>query len=357
MSAGRVAGLDGLRGLAILLVLVSHGAGLLTAGLVGVLVFFVLSGYLITSLLIAEHDRAGHVDLRAFYLRRGLRLFPALVALLVLFALTPLWRALDVSWGDVALGVPSGMFYLTDLTLGLQLPNPAPLAHLWSLAVEEQFYLVWPVALLALLRLPLTARLTWLPRILVAAALLRLVVMALSGPLDLFFYALPTTWADCLLLGAALALVRRDSSTLWDRLGAWVARPALVHGAVGVLLVTACVAPAYWSPLTYAIGLPILAASTGVLIVAVASQSRVPALRLLRTRPARWLGDHSYSLYLYNSFSILLLQRVIGAGLGQRLLGLALAVVLAVASRRLVEEPFLRLKDRIGRPRPRPVSA
>jgi peptidoglycan/LPS O-acetylase OafA/YrhL len=354
MTAPRVAGLDGVRGLAILLVLVSHGLGLLTAGMIGVLVFFVLSGYLITGILVSEHRRTGRISLRAFYVRRALRLLPALLVLLALLALTPLWPALEVSGREALRGVVFGALYLTDFTLGFQLDNPQPIAHLWSLAVEEQFYLLWPITLVGLLRMPSTRRLAVVRRLIAVAVLVRLVTMAVSGPLDWFFYALPTTWADCLLLGAALALVRHDAPDLWARIERRASQPSTFAAAAAVVLGTSSVAAAFWSPVMYTIGIPVVAVAAGVLVVAAATGASAAGAGLLRTAPARWLGDHSYSLYLYNSFCVLFLQRVIGAGLPQRLLGVALAIVLAVLSRRYVERPFLRLKDRLD---DRPAAA
>jgi peptidoglycan/LPS O-acetylase OafA/YrhL len=172
--------------------------------------------------------------------------------------------------------------------------------------------------------------------------------------LDWFFYALPTTWADCLLLGAALALVRHDAPDLWARIEERAGRARTIAVAAVVIVGTSVIAAAFWSPVMYTIGIPILAVAAGVLVVAAATGASASGAWLLRTRPARWLGDHSYSLYLYNSFCVLLLQRVIGEGIGERLLGIALAVVLAVLSRRFVEQPFLLLKDRLD---DRPAAA
>lgn len=355
MTTRRVAGLDGVRGLAILLVLISHGLGLLTAGMIGVLMFFVLSGYLITGILVSEHRRTDRISLRAFYLRRALRLLPALLVLLALLSLTPLWPALEVSGRQALRGVVVGALYLTDFTLGFQLDNPPPIAHLWSLAVEEQFYLLWPVTLVALLRVPSPVRRLAVVRWLIAGAVLvRLLTMLAAESFGWFFYALPTTWADCLLVGSALALVRRDAPDLWTRIEQVARRRGSITAAAVVVFGTSCVTAAFWSPLMYAIGIPVLAVAAGVFVVAAATGESVAGAWLFGTAPARWLGDHSYSLYLYNSFCVLLLQRVIGAGLRERLLEIALAVVLAVLSRRFVEQPFLRLKDRLG---DRPAAA
>ena len=161
---GHQPALDGVRGLAVVMVLVFHaGFGWMTAGYVGVSVFFTLSGYLITSLALVEHDGRGKLDVGAFYGRRLRRLLPAsllcLAAVLVMAAAgwflddehvrRDVWGALlqVANWVDLG----SGQSY-ADVVAGGRTAG-APLDHYWSLAIEEQFYWLWPLALLGMLRL------------------------------------------------------------------------------------------------------------------------------------------------------------------------------------------------------------
>ena len=151
-------GLDGLRAIAVVAVMVYHASSdWLPGGFLGVDVFFVISGYLITLLLIAEHEKTGRVHLGHFWLRRARRLLPALfLMLLLLVTYTAIFRsdALGQLRGDVL----GGVFYVSNwyqIAVGAGYTAAgdfAPLRHLWSLAVEEQFYLIWPLVMVALLR-------------------------------------------------------------------------------------------------------------------------------------------------------------------------------------------------------------
>src|SRR4051812_42278396 len=144
---GHVPALDGLRGIAIAIVVGYHAFGFPLGGWLGVDLFFVLSGFLITTLLLEEHDRTGRVSLRAFYVRRARRLLPALGAVLALIAVVgPLYY----SPGLLASIVASGL-YAANIVRGFgqsDFLNATPAAHLWSLAQEEQFYVLWPIALI-----------------------------------------------------------------------------------------------------------------------------------------------------------------------------------------------------------------
>ena len=347
----RVPGFDGIRGVAIVLVLVAHLVGLNGAGLVGVLLFFVLSGYLITSLLLAEADREGHVDLPRFYLRRALRLIPALVLLLVLVGVLSMVPGTGITPPEAVRGALQGLFYVTDFTVGLQLDYVPQLAHLWTLAVEEQFYLLWPIVLLLVMRRaapekPLRA-VSWM---LGVGVVLRILTVLLAEPLDLFFYALPTTWVDTLLVGCAVAIAVHHDPAPTGRTWGLVMSPAVGLVAWLVLLGLSWTPATFTSPLTYVIGLPVLAASAVRLVLASDGDGRTA--RILRNPVLRWFGDHSYGLYLFNSTSVLVLTSLLGPGLTTRAIGITVAVAVAVLSRRFLEQPALDLKDRLDRRRP-----
>jgi peptidoglycan/LPS O-acetylase OafA/YrhL len=148
--------LDGVRALAIACVVLSHTIGFPVTGYIGVDVFFVLSGFLITTLLLEEHARRGTVSLGDFYRRRALRLLPALFALLGVFLAVSIAAVLirGGSLDRALFGVVAGTGYFTNLALAAGPPTepamPGELRHLWSLAIEEQFYFVWPVVLLVI---------------------------------------------------------------------------------------------------------------------------------------------------------------------------------------------------------------
>ncbi len=304
--------LDGLRAVAVLLVILNH-AGVPGfahwAGQTGVSIFFVISGYLITGLLLARRERL--VD---FWRRRVLRLLPALVLLLLI--VTPLSLALGrtTAWHDALIGV----LYIGnwDRAMGNWVGD---LSHLWSLAIEEQFYLVWPIALLLL-----RPRVRWLIVAAVAVALGRLLVspdMAIFGTFGR---------ADALLLGGAIALrgARFPAWSAWAGLGC--------VALIGVLQPDDAGMAAY--------GLT-LASIAGVLLVGGLAER--PSMFLDRPAP-RALGRISYGVYLWD-YPLVSLFGPLAGSLG--------CVVMAAASYRLVELPFLRLKDRLHAPAIRQSSA
>lgn len=338
-STSRIGGLDGLRGLAVLLVLVFHISGSLlpSGGAVGVTTFFVLSGYLITSLLIREHESHGRLDLKAFYIRRALRLYPALLALLV---------TLGVSMFVFA--NPNVSTYLPKaLVAGLYLSDFAPMAgfgmgvltHTWSLAVEEQFYLVWPVVLIGLFSLSRgkAKRIIMLVSLVFVAALVWRVSAQISLDPIRVYYA-PDTNFFAMLGGAALASVRN-----LPRLPAWIGWVALA-----ALLALAVSRPVLGIDREHFIGWVVLgAALVGVMVVWAASQG---SLRVLEVSAARWFGGISYSLYLWHD--PLLKMEYFNAGVPEgidRMIVASISVLVAWISWRLVERPALSLKKKFER--------
>jgi peptidoglycan/LPS O-acetylase OafA/YrhL len=169
--------LDGVRALAIACVVLSPTIGFPVTGYIGVDVFFVLSGFLITTLLLEEHARRGTVSLGDFYRRRALRLLPALFALLGVFLAVSIAAVLirGGSLDRALFGVVAGTGYFTNLALAAGPPTepamPGELRHLWSLAIEEQFYFVWPVVLLVIFRARLRLALLGLGAILILASI------------------------------------------------------------------------------------------------------------------------------------------------------------------------------------------
>lgn len=313
----RVAGLDLLRGIAVGMVVLRHAlpepfAG---AGVVGVVMFFAISGYLITGLLTDERERTGRVDLRRFYARRARRLVPALVVLVAGVALVTL--VLD-PLGDRG-SLPRDV--LVALTWTGNLPHLTPSGatfHLWTLATEEQFYLLWPG-----LPLVLGPRRALLVAVLASAMACALTVAWLREDLDLA-YALPTVWAGCFVLGAA-ARVHRDRL----RLPAW-APPGALAG-LGLLAVVEL----RGHLLTYLLGGPVIAALTCVLLLSWRSWTRVDG----PLRALVWLGTVSYGAYLWN-YPLTLWLRPAGPA-SAAVIGVALTLVAAALSHRWVERPWL----------------
>ncbi|MCU1504914.1 MAG: putative acyltransferase, partial [Ilumatobacteraceae bacterium] len=294
--------LDGLRGVAVAMVVVFHGGfGWMSGGYVGVSVFFTLSGYLITSLLVAEHERTGRIAVSAFYARRCKRLLPASLLTLVVVAAVAggggfpavaglrrdlLGSLLQVENWVKLLGHTS-YADLTSATLG----RVGPLEHYWSLAVEEQFYWVWPVVMigvLAVARRP--ARRALLLAVLAVAGIATAFVVAAVWGANAAYWATPARLGE-ILVGAAVAGLTAWKPMLrgWTR---FLGLPAVV-----VIGWAATSWPANGGP-AYHGWLPVLALATAALLVALQHPS---ALRtVLSWRPLVWLGGVSYGIYLFH---------------------------------------------------------
>ncbi|MEV0053600.1 acyltransferase [Saccharopolyspora shandongensis] len=279
--AGRIAGLDLVRGIAVGLVMLRHALpDLFTgAGVVGVVMFFALSGYLITGLLVNERARTGRIDLRQFYLRRARRLVPAMVALVAVIAVVTLVFDPLGDRGKLGRTVLFALTWTGNLPFG---HASDATFHLWTLATEEQFYLVWPALLLVLA-----------PRrgLLVAAlgtvsALVATVVWFRHDP-DLA-YSLPTSWAVCFVIGGATRVLQSRYRLVTPT---WTA-PAALAGLAG--LAGLSVIPLRGHALTYLVAGPAIAMLTAVLVIAWRTWTHV---RAWPSRALVWLGTISYGAY------------------------------------------------------------
>lgn len=347
--------LDGLRGIAVLAVVLYHGGVTwASGGYLGVDAFFVLSGYLITSLLLAEWHDTGTIALVSFWARRARRLLPAVFVLLVgIAAYSALVAPPDVLEQLRADGV-STLFYVMNWRLIASSQSyfdqffASPLRHMWSLAIEEQYYLVWPLITLAVLRWRRSA-MVLLKVCLVLAALSAAVMVVLYDPAvdpSRLYYGTDTR-AQSLLLGSALAAALAAGL----RFRSLASRRAVVNAATVLTLVLAWawtgLAPFGLPPssgLLYRGGFTLLAAAVCLVILACTQVGNNPIRRALSFEPLRRLGLISYGVYLFHwpIFAWLDAERTgLPAG-GLRLLALRLAVTLAVAlaSYFLVEKPI-----------------
>ncbi len=345
---GYTPSLDGLRGISILAVLGFNGhVTWLRGGFVGVDVFFVLSGFLITLLLVEEHVRTSRVNLRNFYFRRALRLLPALFALiLVCVSYALLFQPAEKAWITIK-GALYALFYIANWAQTL--PNSAgigALSHAWSLSVEEQFYILWPLLLLVLLRV----RIKWL-----IFAVLGLII-AVSICLNAWLWQADTpylrmyfgtdTRAHELLIGCVAALllgfglVRRRESLRW-----------VFHSLSTLSLVIIFVSFFVFrhdEPFVYNGGFALISICTALLIVdLLLFPSRIS--RFFEFAPLVWIGKISYGLYLWH-FPIFEVTHKFADGKVSPVLykvsGFVITLLVATASYYLLELPFLRLKRR-----------
>lgn len=326
--------LDGIRGIAVLLVFTFHATGALPGGWVGVDIFFVLSGYLITTILSREVDRTGTIDLRNFYARRVLRLAPALVLAVALSV--PLMLAFHADQSYPLWGVALGVLGYAGNWMQVAIPTSlGPLSHTWTLAIEEQFYLVWPLVLLvvAASRATRKRRIGWILTATAALIASRVALMVAVSPEAAWFAT--TSRADALLIGAALAMLAPSCSS----------RPAtvLLVGCATVILVIARIGQEF-STVMLVGGLTVAAlAATGLIVGVQAS----PLGRAFEWMPLVAVGRVSYGIYLFHYPVFYLSNQLEYTGLlawAVKLLGTA---ALVVVSWYCVEQPALRLKRRL----------
>ena len=344
--------LDGLRAAAVVAVLLYHGdVSWARGGYLGVDAFFVLSGFLITILLLTEWQRTGGIDLPSFWRRRARRLLPALFLVLgavALFAIT--WAPTDMLQqlrGDAlaTIGyVANWRFIASGQSYFAQFASPSPLRHVWSLAIEEQFYLVWPPLFLLLLHLTRGSRraLFGITTVLAAGSTILMAALFTPGTDPARVYYGTDTRAQSLLIGAALALIldRRQVGT--TRIGRRFLH-ATALGAALLLMWTWARTPdnATW---LYRGGLALTALLVAVVIAGVTAETPGPVGRLLSLRAVRWIGVISYGLYLWHWPVYVALSRGRTGLDGSALLAVRLActVALATASYYLVERPIRR---------------
>ncbi|MET7484431.1 acyltransferase [Streptomyces sp. NPDC005538] len=361
-----MAGLDGLRTVAVVLVIVYHvQPDLVPGGSVGVDVFFTISGFVITRVLVGEYARTGRIGLWSFYRRRWTRLMPALLVMCAVTALLsvtlplPLFRG---AWVAAVLAAGSVVNLVRAGNPGTYADLTAPLSHTWSLGVEEQFYLAWPLLLLVLLRrASARAVLVWVAVLCVLPVLWRWVLWDPSAAHRI--YNGPDTRADQLLVGALLALVlarlRADDPRL-ALLRRWAGR--LSWPALGLLALIAWQIPitetSGWNPVWYTVGFLAAALLTACVVAALDLCPRWWPTRLLSLSAPAWVGRNlSYGMYLWH-YPVIRLLHDLGVPADHLLsAGLAATFAAALASYAFVERPLLRGgRFRVVR-RPRPVES
>ena len=321
--------------MAILLVLGQHAPTKpLANGYVGVTVFFCLSGYLITTLLVRELQ-TGTIDLRSFYRRRAARLVPGLVTVVAVTTVVLLIDRRDLSLGQVLAPAGTALVYATSLYdwTGRLFSTYDYFNYTWSLSVEEQFYLLWPFALLWGYRR--NPRLfTAVTVALIGSTLALNLYLGLSHAVrfDAHEYVGTDVNALPILVGCLLAMVVHHD---WlPRTLRFLAPGALL--ALALLLVVAHRDDTYRTSLVRVAG----TALTLVIMIGVVTRPRGAMGSLLATRPMRWLGERSYSIYLWNVLSRITILHALGHTALGDIAWIAMFVVLAEVSFRIVERPL-----------------
>jgi len=335
--------IQGLRGIAVLLVLLFHAQipGI-RGGFVGVDVFFVISGYLITGNLLRELQKTGSINFREFYARRIRRLLPASLFVLLVTLITAIFLFPPILLPGLALDVTSAGFYIPNIDFAIRATDyfsnsliPSPVLHYWSLGVEEQYYLCWPLLLLLVARGKRRRNTHIL--LLFGALFIGSIELAswwLPHNQPWAFYALPTrAWE--LILGAFIAAYSKYLSRLPRNFLSFI-------GVVGFVLVIG--SGIFQNDPLHFPGKSALIPTTGAFLLILGGLSRAPgiATRILKVSPLQQLGKISYSLYLWHWPILVIPQVAIGnhIHLIYRSLLALLSIAIAIVSERYIERPF-----------------
>jgi peptidoglycan/LPS O-acetylase OafA/YrhL len=337
--------IEGMRAVAVGLVLLYHGFHApFTGGFVGVDVFFVISGFLITNLLLHEQAQNAGVSIARFYARRVRRILPAATLVVLATVFVTYYRlgfiagnqvAGDAKWTAVfAANIHFGLLG-TDY-LGSQLP-PSPLQHMWSLGVEEQFYLLWPGIFLGLVLLVRGRR----HRTTLTVALVGIIVVSLAWSViqtrsnATWAYFSPLTRAWELALGALVAVLATVAARVRPP---WLTELLSLCGITGIVI-SALVLNSSTKYPGSAVALPVI--STALLIATGCANQRTLVARALALRPMQWIGARSYSLYLWHWPFLIIAAEYLGKQLSvTQSAGLLLLALAATAvTYRLIENP------------------
>jgi peptidoglycan/LPS O-acetylase OafA/YrhL len=342
LKESQLAGLDGMRAIAALAVVLYHFGIPLVSGGEGVLIFFVLSGFLITWLLLRENDAYGTVSLRKFYARRSLRIFPAFYCYAaVLFGVLAI-RHTRIIWPQAL----SALFYVSNYYQALNGDPNTGFSHTWSLSIEEQFYVLWPLTFL-LLRRNYRRMSVVLAGAILAIWLYREALIFIFNVDQGYIYEAFDTRADHLLIGCLLAVALRIR--LFPRLWNWISVRSWAAAVIAALLAISSVAesvygPLYRDSLSFIVN-PVL---TAIWITQLIALRGATLWRWTSWAWVRYLGRISYSIYLYQQLTVSVPKKLLPQApvVVQLAATIALTVVVASASHFFVERPFLRLKAR-----------
>jgi peptidoglycan/LPS O-acetylase OafA/YrhL len=341
LSGPRLPALDGLRMVAVILVIVGHAGWEAFPADLGVSAFFVLSGFLITWLLMKERERTGSVGLRVFYVRRAYRLLPAYYA----FLAVALARHFAAPGARTDVVMPALLYY-TNYFNAIHDHPMTPVSHLWSLAVEEQFYLFWPVAFAVFSRGSRALVVRFLVGAIATVALFRSWLFLGREVGTAWVYNAFDCRFDTLAVGCLAAVLSQE-----DRFLA-VARAASRNSALPLVTIALLLASRLGGPdgYHYSIGFTVDALLLALLMVQLMQLSGSGAWAWLDHRVPRYVGAISYPMYLWNGYAISAAHRVAqGSFIGTLAAAVAIAVALGSASYYGIEKPFLRLRDRRAR--------
>jgi peptidoglycan/LPS O-acetylase OafA/YrhL len=349
-----VPALDGLRGIAIIAVMFFHLGAItpliapFTKGAsLGVQLFFVLSGFLITSILLKEHGRTGRIDLKNFYMRRTLRLVPAFWFYLIFvfifgrYILPPDLVAAHYEGTHFL----SAFLYYHNWDYFFSQQSLVLIKHSWSLAIEEQFYIFWSLALWFAVRFKAGRPLTLIATVfLIWLVIVQRAVRAGAGESPERLYFGTDTRVDALLIGSLAAFVY-----MWKivPLKVFLSRGfSLLALGAGFVLTAVFSFNNHWQQEFYISALPIFAIAAAVVALWFVTREKSLAHLIIENRPLRYIGEISYGLYLWNNVSILLAENLFESALPQFSFAVLLNISIAAVTYHKIEKFFLKMKSR-----------
>ncbi len=348
-SSDYVQSLDGLRGFSILLVMVYHtNAPFLEGGSIGVDIFFVLSGYLITNTILKEKTKTGHLSYRNFYIRRALRLTPAFITMLTLFSLISFFLLSSEQSSSNITESLIALFYLSNWFRALSIDSMNYLGHTWSLSAEEQFYLIWPLALITLLKLKNWIRLSLTILVIFVALFLRFYLLESGSPPERIYNGFDTR-IDCLLIGCltSLALSNAPFQAFLIRKTTHKYLTVLAHVSIATILILAT-STRWHSEWSIKYGYITTETCATILIIALVTQKSTRFLSIFNNPILVQIGILSYGLYIWHYPVFRTMFENGWRGREVLLYGFPISFTIATLSFNYIERPFLKLKKQFA---------
>lgn len=346
LDSRTIPALDGMRAVSVLLVVLGHsGVPFAPAGH-GVMTFFVISGFLITWLLLREYETKGDVSLRQFYIRRALRLFPAFYSFAVVFAIVYWVVRGPLHWPSFV----SALFYVSNYYLAIAHPADGVMDHTWSLAVEEQFYLLWPMLFVTLatnLR-----RLTLVLGLLIAVGSIhRLVLTFYAHASQTWLFCAFDCRADQLAVGCLMAILLKRSRAGGRLVEALCVSPVLPVITLGLIIASISVGFRLGEPYQFTAGFTIEPVLIAIFLLQMIAFSDHGFWQWTSWAPLRYIGKVSYGTYLYHWLVVAGIAKLLPQTSFTVKIPLAIggSVLLAAISYALIEQPFLRRKEEFKR--------
>ncbi len=331
-------GLDGIRAISVLAVIVSH-AGAIPLGGLAVNTFFVLSGFLISWLLLNEWNKSSDISLRKFYLRRTLRIFPAYY----FFIIVTITADLVLGSEEIKPAILPALTYTMNYFNVFYDHPPLSVGHTWSLAIEEQFYLIWPALLLIVLRVNNKLLIPMLMMIILCCVAWRSFAYAYFEFGTSYVYNAFETRVDSLAIGCLLAVLLQNQSI--QKLVDKGATMPVLSVLAFVLVVWFHTSGTFYY--RYTVGYTVSSLLTAFLLTQLMALSTYGIWRFLEYSPIRYIGIISYPIYLWHGRCLELTEKIGISGVWFKvLIGALICVVVASCSYFLIEKPFLKLKQR-----------